>query len=286
MNPFGRPKGSYPSTTCEGSPVRPPVRYRAVLIVAALAALAGCTTVGGGDESRDRVTASDESAESKRARVRLELATAYFGRGQLEVALDQVKLAIQADPSLSESFNLRGLIYASLGDDRLAEESFRRALQLNARDADAMQNFGWYLCQRKRFDEAQTQFEQALAVPQYRDTARTLFAQGVCQMQAGKLDAAERSMLRAYEVEPGNPSVAFNLADLLYRRGEYERARFYVRRVNTQGEAATAQSLWLAARIEHRLGQLAARQEYGQQLRRKFPNSREAGAFDRGAFND
>lgn len=259
---------------------------RWVLIVACLAALAGCTTVGGGEESRDRVTASDESAESKRARVRLELASAYFGRGQFEVALDQVKLAIQADPTMSEAFNLRGLIYASLGDDRLAEESFRRALQLNSRDADAMQNFGWYLCQRKRFDEAQTQFQQALAVPQYRDSARTLLAQGVCQAQAGKLEAAERSLMRAYELEPGNPGTAFNLADLLYRRGEYERARFYVRRVNTQVESASAQSLWLAARIENRLGQLGARQEFGQQLRRRFPASREAAAFDRGAFDE
>lgn len=262
------------------------VGSRLLLIVACLAALAGCTTVGGGEESRDRVTASDESAESKRARVRLELAGAYFSRGQLEVALDQVKLAIQADPTMSEALNLRGLIYASLGDDRLAEESFRRALQLNARDADAMQNFGWYLCQRKRFDEAQTQFQQALAVPQYRDSARTLLAQGVCQMQAGKLEAAERSLMRAYELEPGNPSAAVNLADVLYRRGEFERARFYVRRVNAQAESATAQSLWLATRIENRLGQLGARQEFGQQLRRRFPASREAAAFDRGAFDE
>lgn len=266
--------------------MRSAVAARIILTVAWLAAFAGCTTVGGGEESRDRVTASDESAESKRARVRLELAGAYFGRGQLEVALDQVKLAIQADPTLAEAFNLRGLIYASLGDDRLAEESFRRALQLNARDADTMQNFGWYLCQRKRFDEAQAQFEQALAVPQYRDTGRTLFTLGVCQMQAGKLDAAERSLMRAYEFDPGNPSVAFNLADLLYRRGEYERARFYVRRVNTQADAASAQSLWLAARVENRLGQLGARQEFGQQLRRRFPASREAAAFDRGAFDE
>lgn len=264
----------------------PAVWCRTVLIAACLAALSGCTTVGGGEDSRDRVTASDESAESKRARVRLELAGAYFGRGQLEVALDQVKLAIQADPTVSEAFNLRGLIYASLGDDRLAEESFRRALQLNARDADAMQNFGWYLCQRKRFDEAQAQFQQALAVPQYRDSARTLLTMGVCQMQAGKLEAAERSMMRAYEVEPGNPSVAYNLAELLYRRAEYERARFYLRRVNTQAESASAQSLWLAARVENRLGQLGARQEFGQQLRRRFPASREAAAFDRGAFDE
>ena len=91
----------------------------------------------------------------KRARARMELASAYFGRGQMTTALDQVKLAIQADPTSSEAFNLRGLIYANLGDQALAEESFRRALQINPRDADTMQNFGWYLCQQKRYPEAE-----------------------------------------------------------------------------------------------------------------------------------
>ena len=250
--------------------------------------LGACAAPGGGpgEDSPDRVTASDETEASKRARVRLELAGAYFGRGQLEVALDQVKLAIQADSSIGEAYNLRGLIYASLGDDRLAEESFRRALQINSRDADAMQNFGWYLCQRKRYAEAQAQFEQAIAVPQYRDTARTMLTQGVCFLQAGQLDQAERSLMHAYEFDPTNASAAFNLADVLYRRKDYERARFYVRRVNTIAEVANAQSLWLAARIENRLGQLNARQEFGTQLRRRFPGSREATAFDRGLFDE
>ncbi|MEQ1805373.1 MAG: type IV pilus biogenesis/stability protein PilW [Burkholderiaceae bacterium] len=262
------------------------IRVGAVLLGAVLAAvLAGCVTPPA-DESRDRITASDESDASKRARVRLELAGAYFGRGQMEFALDQVKMAIQADPTQSEAFNLRGLIYASLGDDKLAEESFRRALQLNARDADTMQNLGWYLCQRKRFDEAHAQFEQALAVPRYRDSARTYLTQGICYLQAGQLEPAERSLVRASELDPGSASAAFTLADVLYRRKEYERARFHVRKVNTVSEVATAQSLWLAARIEHRLGQTRVRQELGQQLRRRFPESREAAAFERGQFDE
>jgi type IV pilus assembly protein PilF len=260
-------------------------------LAAALAltcALAACVSPPGGsaDDSPDRITASDESEASKRARVRLELAGAYFGRGQMEFALDQVKLAIQADPTQAEAFNLRGLIYASLHDDRLAEESFKRALQLSPRDADTMQNYGWFLCQRKRFPEAHVQFEQALAVPRYRDAARTYLTQGICYSQAGQVEQAERSLSRSAELEPGNMSAAFSLAELLYRRQEYERARFYIRRVNASNEVANAQSLWLAARIENRLGQLRARSELGQQLRRRFPESREAMAFEQGRWDE
>ena len=236
--------------------------------------------------SKDRITASDESESSKRARVRMELAAAYFGRGQMTTALDQVKLAIVAEPNLGEAYNLRGLIYASLGDDRLAEESFRRALQINAQDADTMQNFGWYLCQQKRYPEANLQFNQALATPQYRDGARTLLTQGVCHAFAGNLPEAERSLLRAHEMDPNNPAAAVNLSEVLYRKGDLERARIFIRRVNSQSDVASAQTLWLAARIERRLGDERALGELGKQLRGRFPDSREAGLFDSGRFNE
>jgi type IV pilus assembly protein PilF len=263
-----------------------------VLVTASLLLSACVTTrstpveVSNNGDSKDRVTASDETDASKRAGVRMELAAAYFGRGQMTTALDQVKLAIAASPNLSEAYNLRGLIYANLGDERLAEESFRRALQINPRDADVMQNFGYYLCQKKRFPESNAMFEQALAIPQYRDAPRTLLTQGVCQAQAGQLPQAEATLLRSYQLDPGNPSTAVNLSEVLYKRSDFERARFYVRRVNTQPDVANAQTLWLAARIEHRLGNERAVQEFGGQLRGRFPESRETASFARGAFDE
>src|ERR1700712_2426474 len=100
-----------------------------------LALLGGCatrTTVTQSlGDTKDLVTASDETDASKRARLRMELAAGYFGRGQMTTALDQVKLALQANPTLSEAYNLRGLIYANLGDDAMAEESFRHARVTN-----------------------------------------------------------------------------------------------------------------------------------------------------------
>ena len=258
------------------------------LLLASL--LAACAVRGPLDEpignSKDIVTASDESDASKRARVRMELAAGYFGRGQMTTALDQVKLALVADPNLSEAYNLRGLIYANLGDDKLAEESFRRALQLNSRDLDAMQNFGYFLCQKKRYAEANAQFDQAIAVPQNRDPSRTLLTKGVCQAYAGQLAESEASLTRAYEFDPANPSIAVNLSEVLYRRGEYERARFYIRRVNAVPALVGAQTLWLAARIEQRLGNRSGAQDLGDQLRKRFPDSREAGSFERGSFDE
>ncbi|MDQ6685038.1 MAG: type IV pilus biogenesis/stability protein PilW [Pseudomonadota bacterium] len=256
--------------------------------------LAGCTTTSTervtpapANESRDRVvSASDEPEGQKRALARMELASAYFGRGQMNTALDNVKQAIAADPQYGEAYNLRGLIYANIGENALAEESFRRALQLNARDADAMHNFGWYLCQQKRYPESMTMFTQALAQTQYRGASRTLLAQGVCQAFAGNLVESEISLVRSYELDPANPATATNLSEVLYRRGQYERARFYVRRVNAQADVSNAQTLWLAARIENKLNNEQGTREFGSQLRNRFPESREAASYARGALDD
>lgn len=236
--------------------------------------------------TRDRVTASDESEATKRARVRLELATAYFARKQYTTALDELKLALAADPNIPGGYNLRGLIYASLGDEQLADESFRHALQMNPQDADTLQNYGWYQCQRRQYAQAEGLFARALAVPQYRDSPRTLLTQGICQARAGQWELAEKTLARSYELDPSNPSTAVNLTEVLYRRSDFERARFYIRRVNGNPDIANAQTLWLAAKIEHKLGNAQGKREFGMQLQNRFPTSREAAAFEGGRFDE
>ena len=260
-------------------------RATALATVFGWAALAGCAAPSAGEEPQIR-TASELTDADRRARVRLELATAYFARGQAETALDEVKLALQARPDWHEAFDMRGLIHASLGQPRLAEESFQRALQLAPRSGETMHNYGWVLCQQQRYAEADAQFLRALEQPQYAQRLRTLGARGLCLARAGRLVDAERVLSAAYELDPANPSTAFNLAEVLYRRGEHERARFYISRVNAVPAQANAQSLWLAVRIEHRLGDLAGEQLYGRQLRDRFPQSSQALQYERGRFDD
>lgn len=249
-----------------------------------LAALWGCAA--GPLDEREVRTDSDQTGAEKRARLRLELASAYFGRGQTSTALDDIKQALAAKPDLHEAFNLRGLIYAGIGETQLAEQSFQRALQLAPRDGDTLHNHGWFLCQQKRFDEADAQFAAALAAAQYADAPRSWLARGLCQARSARWAEAERSIQRSFELDPANPATAFSLAELLYQRGEYERARFYVRRVNSQPDQSNAQTLWLAARIERRLGHMAGVEEFARQLRERFPDSSEATRLQLGRFDD
>lgn len=263
------------------------MKHRMLRLTAALAAalatllLAACVA----PPTQDLRTASDMTDVDRRARLRLELASGYFSRGQNAIALDEVKQALAARPNDPQAHNLRGLIYASLGEHTLAEESFQRALQLAPGDADTRHNYGWFLCQLQRWDDASLQFQQAIAQPQYRDVPRTLLAQGLCEARAGRLAEADRTLTRSYELDPGNPGTAFNLGEVLYRLGEFERARFYLRRINGEPATSNAQTLWLAARIENRLGNVAGARGFGNELRQRFPDSPEALLYDKGRFD-
>lgn len=267
--------------------MRPLPRHLVVALLGALVALlAACVAVPQENDGREPRAVSEPADPERRASVRLELASAYFERGQAATALEEVNRALQAKPDLPEAYNLRGLIYASQGNAQQAEENFKRALQLNPRDPDAMQNYGWLLCQQRRFAEGDAQFNAALAQPGYRGASRTLLAQGVCQARAGAWAEAERSLTRSYELDPANPATAYNLADVLYRRGEYTRARFHVQRVNAVREQSNAQTLWLAVRIEKRLGNEAGVRDLGRQLRERFPQSPEALRLEQGLFDE
>ncbi|MBI5717284.1 MAG: type IV pilus biogenesis/stability protein PilW [Burkholderiales bacterium] len=285
--------------------MRPWRAAAALTLVLAAAGLAGCAAPAGGGAGAANTAsgsssgegglpsantpapnAADASNADRRARVRLELAALYFGRGQSNTALDELKLAMAANPDMPEVHGLRALIYASLGDAVVAEEAFKRALDLNPRDGDTMHNYGWFLCQQRRYEEAEATFLRATALPNYGEVHRTLLSRGVCQARAGRWAEAERTLSRSYELDPANPVTAYNLSDVLLRRGELERARFYVRRINQVPEAVTAQSLWLAARIERRLGNMEGLRDFGRQLRDRFPQSPETLQYERGRFED
>lgn len=261
----------------------------ACLAAAWLTLLGGCASQGtapGVNEPRtDIVTESDESEGRKRARTRLELASGYFEQGQTTVALDELKQALAADPSFSDAYNLRGLIYMRLNDYRQSEDSFRRALALNSRDPATQHNYGWLLCVQGRYTESIQHFAQVLTHPTYGERAKTLMAQGLCQARAGMLGEAEQSLARSYELDAGNPVTGYNLSNLLYRRGDFTRAQFYIRRLNNS-ELANAESLWLGIRVERRMDNRVAMLQLADQLKKRYPQSREFAAYERGSFDD
>ena len=256
----------------------------ALLFLGACAGRNGAGMGGGSTATNDVITASDESDATKRARIRYELAMGYFEEGKTTIALDEVKQVLQLLPTSVDAWVLRGLIYMRLEQKALAEESFRRAQALQPNNGLVAHNYGWLLCQQKRYPESVVQFQKAVASG-YVDASRSYMNMGICQTEAGQKAQAEESFRRSVEMEPTNPISGYNLALIMYQRANYEQARFYIRRINN-GDYANAQTLWLGVRVEHALHNRVAEQQLAMQLRSRFAASNEVSLLDRGAYDE
>lgn len=224
-----------------------------------------------------------EHERRRAATIRLDLATNYLEVGNVSVALEEVTNALAIDPTLIDAYSVRGMIYDQQRQFSAAEADYNRVLRVRPNDANVMHNLGFLKCQESNFAQAQNWFNKALSVPGYANRSRTLMAQGMCLRQEGKNNQAIEVLTTAYELDPNNPVVGYNLAVLLYERGDVNKAQFYLRRLN-QSEWRNAQTLWLGMKVENAMGNAVAVQDLGSVLRNQFPQSREYMLFERKAF--
>nr|WP_315596624.1 type IV pilus biogenesis/stability protein PilW [uncultured Cupriavidus sp.] len=256
------------------------------LLVAALSGLlmlSACTLPPA--PTQDIRTASDQTSASKRAAIRLRLATQYLEARQYPVALDEVKQAISIEPSNVDAYHVRALVYMGMNENALAEDSFRTALNMRANDPDVLNNYGWFLCRTNRYADARETLQRAVQAPSVNGPVKPLTNLGACEMRNGDLVAAEKSLQTAYGYDRNDPSVIMNLAQLNYQRGDMGQARQYIGRVNSS-RFVSAQSLWLGARIAHRQGDTQTQGAMVAELRNRFPDSRELTAYERGAWDE
>ncbi len=254
----------------------------AILLVMLLSACAGVGQTSPQDDLRN---STDQSEVQRRAQIRLQLAVGYYGQGQMATALDEIKQALQIDPNFADAHSVRGLILMDMGETQQAEDSFQRALKLVPGNPDFANNYGWFLCENGRERESLSYFEAALKSRAYASPAKALNNAGVCSMRLGDLATAERYFNQAFQADPGNADANLNLSRLYYTRSDFQRARFYIGRV-MRAENAGAAVLWMAIKVERKLGDQDAASSLSNQLRRRYPDSREYAALSRGAYDE
>lgn len=254
----------------------------------ALALLGGCASNGGSGSGELR-TASDQTAIEKRAAIRLQLAVGYYQNAQYETALDEVKQAIAIDPDYAEAYGLRALIYTGMGQLPLADDNYQHALRLQPNNPDLANNYGAFLCQSlNKPAQAMPYFERALGNRSYQTPVSALVNAGVCGIRNRNFDAAERYLLEALRYNPDLQASNAGLARIYYERRAYPRAGFFINRLieTAKLDTLSADTLWLALRVQRKLGERTHEASLAAQLRRRFPGSPEYAAFERGAFDE
>jgi type IV pilus assembly protein PilF len=246
--------------------------------------VAGCATTPEGPSVNTGTIVGEVGDPRNRARVHTELAAAYYQRGNMGVALEELRIAAAADPGYAPAHSMLGLVYMELREEPLAAQSFERALRLSPNDGDINHNYGWFLCQTKRGPDSIKYFLQAIRNPLYGTPSRSYTAAGVCSLRTQNAKDAEQFFERALKLDPDETSALLNLGQIRYQQGRMEDARRLVSRYNKVADPS-AESLWLALKIERRSGARVAEQSYATQLRRRYPASPEYQALQRGKFD-
>lgn len=205
----------------------------------------------------------------------INLGVEYMRRGDYERSLIRLERARNIDPNYFETYNYLGLLYQTLKDEKEAERNFKKAIKLNGNDSSALNNYGQFLCQIKRREEAEEFFLRAANNPLYKTPEVAITNAGLCVLFDDNKIAAEKYFRRALEYNPRIPDPLIRMAQLSHDKENYLSARAYLQRY-LEVARQSASSLWLGIQIELKQGDRDAVSSYALMLRNQFPESEEA----------
>ena len=234
---------------------------RAALSVVLVSLLAGC--VSSGDSSA--MTTDKGRNEAREAYVQLGLG--YLQQGMTGQAKVPLRKALELDKSDPDTNAALALVYQSEMEPGLAEQAFRTALDRRPDDARILNNYGSFLYEQQRYQEASAQFQKAAADTLYPERSRVYENLGITSLKLGQRDAGRAQLEKALRLNRQQPRALLEMAELSYEDRHYVPARDYYDRFSLLS-GQNARSLLLGARLANVSDHHTPTANYAQQLRR------------------
>ncbi|AOV16873.1 type IV pilus biogenesis/stability protein PilW [Acidihalobacter aeolianus] len=243
---------------------------RSIFIVLALITLAGCAT-----SPQERKA---EAQMHRAAVLNAQLGIDYMNTGNLKLADEKLKRALDQDPDSVLVRNAYALLMQRLGKNDAAEENFRKALDLKPDDGDVRNNFGVFLCEQGKYGQAQKQFKSAWSNPLYNTPEFAYANAGICALNEHNDTLAKQRFHQALEKRPGFAPALYQLAKLAASKGQYQKADAYLGRI-TGAARYTPDILALCLKVKRTVGDMNGAADCARDLYRMFPNSPQARAL-------
>jgi len=254
----------------------------ACLVIASSSQAQSSPQTGGVGQNVGPVEPSVKDPRS-RAKLHTELGALYFQDRNIPVAMEELTIAIYIDPTYAQAYGIRALVHHYLKEPQHAETNFREALRYAPDDPEIANNYGWFLCQTGKHGEGMAQFERALRNRMYQTPELAYLNAGQCAMAMGDLKLAEEQLDKAYRLNGATPIITYRRGELYYKTERLEDAKREVADLMRRIEP-NAETLWLAIRIERKLGDREAETRLSNQLRRRFPSSNEYQELTKGNY--
>jgi Tfp pilus assembly protein PilF len=156
---------------------------------------------------------------------RLNLGIMYANLGQRELAEENYKKAIEIDDQFYPARVNLAMLYNEMGKNSAAETLFREVLENHPEFYDLSYSFGLLLAEEKRLDEAAVYLERAArGMP---DRARVTYNYSLVLRHLGRNSDALSEMIRAYQIERRDPEIVQALAIFYIQEKQWEKALLY-----------------------------------------------------------
>jgi len=215
----------------------------------------------------------------------VKLGLAYVGGENREMAIKHLRDALAIDSKSAGAHFGFAILYQSEGELKLADENYRAAIQYDPKYTQARFYYAAFLFGLKRYPEAYKQFEEVTNDIDYVHRARSFVNLGITGLKLGEQAQSKADFERAIRLNPSSPLAYIELALLAYESSNFVDSRKYLEDFNRLSRASS-RSLWLGVRLEHLFKNLDAEASYGLALKNIFPKSKENLAYQEWLKNE
>lgn len=208
----------------------------------------------------------------------IDLGIGYIRNGQYQRAKDNLNKALALDSRSAQAHDAFGLLFQFEGELELAERHFKRAVSIQPDLSRARNNYGAFLFEQKRYDEAIKQLKEAAKDPFYPARPQAFENLGVCYLHLGELAQAEDAFSHAVGLNATQPRALLELAELKFKKQDFTGAKGHFERYRKIMQPSS-KSLWLGIRIARVFDEKDDEASQSMLLRNIFPATEEHKAY-------
>ncbi|MBV1905738.1 MAG: type IV pilus biogenesis/stability protein PilW [Pseudomonadales bacterium] len=238
-----------------------------LLVICATVLISGCvTTIEGSDRK--------PAAQQDRLEAHLSLGRGYLRKGDYDGARGPLEKALQTDSTSPDAHVLMAIIHEGQREPKLAEKHYKLALKHDAGSAIALTNYGRFLHDAGRAEDALEYLEKATRITGYSGRALAYQNLGLAQMKMGNAQAAAEAFRSSLTFDPSLLVPMFELAEYYFSEQDFVTSKRYYDTYAARVKQG-ARSLWLGIQLERRFHNVDNLASYELALKNLYPASPE-----------
>lgn len=194
---------------------------RPALMLLAASVLAGCVTTGSVDPMK-----TDKGRDAARDAY-VQLGIGYLQQGQTERAKVPLRQALDLDDSDADAHAALALVFQIEMEPKLADTHFRKAISERRNDPRLLNNYGSFLFEQGRYQDAMERYTEAAQDTLYPERSRVFENLGLTALQLKQREEAKTYFQRSLRLNSRQPRALMEMAQLAFEDKQYVPARAY-----------------------------------------------------------